>query len=455
MGRIAILGAGYVGVCTGIALSQQGHDVTLVDVVASKVAALRTGRVPFHEPGAPEALARAMADGRIRATLDARKALQGAEYVFLCVGTPRKTDGSPDLKHLRAAAQRIGRALVGRSGFLTVVVKSTVLPGTADDVVAPKLARVSGRVRGDGYEVVSNPEFLKEGSALADALQPDRIVIGAPTPDAANRIWMLYRSFTCPRVTVDCRTAEMIKYVANAFLATKVGLSNEMANLCERIGVDWYRVAEAIGHDVRIGRDFIRAGAGFGGSCLPKDLEALVRFSGKTHAPARILEETLKGNARQPLQVLRLLRAELGTLGGKRVALLGLSFKPNTDDVRETRALPIYRALRAAGAKVVCHDPLAGEAFRRLARGCVIAPTVRDALEGADAAVFQTEWAEYQAIPPSLFQGLMKTPVVIDARRTFDPDAMAGDEVRYRAIGLGTPRPPVQPPARASQRSAK
>lgn len=441
MARIAVFGAGYVGVCTGVVFSQRGHEVRLVDVVRDKVEALSRGRLPFHEPGLREALSSALAAGKITATVEAGEALRMADFAFLCVGTPRRRDGSPELTYLRSAAREIGRTLRGRSGFLTVVVKSTVLPGTCETVVLPELEKASGLRRGDGFDVAANPEFLKEGSALADAEHPDRVIVGAAAASTADRVWTLYDEFPGPKVSVDCATAEMIKHAANAFLAAKVGLSNEVANLCERIGVDWYGVAQAIGHDARIGGQFLRAGVGFGGSCFPKDVEALARFARTRRAPSGLLDAVLAGNERQPLEVLHLLRREFRSLRAKRVALLGLAFKPDTDDVRETRALPIFRALRRQGAHVVCHDPKALENFRTLVPSVKTASTVEEALRGADACVVQTEWSEYRNLAPARFVAWMRTPVVVDGRRTFDPRTMAEAGVRYRAVGLGAPKP--------------
>jgi UDPglucose 6-dehydrogenase len=457
MSEVTIIGAGYVGLCTGVVFAKHGHRVRIVDVLPQKVEAIRRGEAPFYEPGLQEALREALALGRLEATTDLADAVQRSGFVFLCVGTPQGADGASDLSYIRKAAADVGAALRAHPGFCVVVTKSTVPPGTAEDVVTPELEKASGTPEGDSYAVASNPEFLKEGSAMKDALEPDRIVVGARRPDVADHVLTLYSAFSCPKLAVDTRTAETIKYAANAFLAVKIAFSNEMANVCERIGVDWYDVATGIGHDARIGPLFLRAGCGFGGSCFPKDVAAIAHVGERVGAPSGILRAVLEHNDRQPLETVRMLREELGELAGKRVALLGLAFKPDTDDVRETRARPILRALLDEGADVVCHDPQANRTFRALVDGrAKLVDTCDEALEGADGAIVQTEWSLYRECPPETFARLMRKPVVIDGRRTFDPARMAAAGVRYRAIGLGTRSPPAAPPRRerATQRLA-
>jgi UDPglucose 6-dehydrogenase len=287
--------------------------------------------------------------------------------------------------------------------------------------------------------VAVNPEFLKEGAALADARAPDRIVVGADDASAAARVLVLYEAVTAPHVVVDATTAETIKYAANAFLAVKVGFSNEVANLCRELGVDWVDVARGVGMDARIGPQFLRAGAGFGGSCFPKDLRALKAVADGRGVPVPVLTAVLEANERQPLVVVDILTQALGALAGRRVALLGLAFKPDTDDVRDTRALAIHQALVAAGADVVVHDPMAAKNFLHLVPAANVAETWEKAIDGADAVVVQTEWDAYRRIDPAGFKGLMRRPLVVDGRRTFDPAALARAGVDYHAIGLGRP----------------
>jgi len=430
-----VIGTGYVGLCTGLVFADRGHQVTFVDVDAGKLDALRQGRAPFFEPGVDDLIVRLQ--GRFDATRDLDKAVAASEVTFLCVGTPKRPDGSIDLAYVRQAARDVGHALKHAPKGHVVVVKSTVVPGTAESVVKPEVEAASGLRAGVDVHVASNPEFLKEGSALQDAFQPDRIVVGATSEAAAKRVMDLYASFETKKIVVTPTAAEMIKYAANAFLATKIAFANEMANVCERIGVDWYDVVEGIGPDPRIGPLFLRAGVGFGGSCFPKDVAALAHYSHERGAPSRILDAVLAHNDAQALEVVRMLEAEIGPLQGKRVALLGLAFKPATDDVRETRALPIWQALRAKGAQVVCFDPQGGPNFLKLAPEATLAKSLEDALRGADAAVVQTEWPEFKALRPADIKSWMRAPVVVDGRRAFDARTLRAAGVRYRAIGLG------------------
>ena len=427
MASISVIGTGYVGLCTGVVFAELGHDVWFVDVDPSKLEAVKQGRAPFYEPGVDEALQRLK--GKVRTTTNVAEAVQATRFTFLCVGTPQGKDGAIDLGYIRKAAADVGAALRGKPDHV-LVVKSTVVPGTAEEVVRPEAEKAAGHP----VQVVSNPEFLKEGTAMADARKPDRVVVGATDANAAEAVLGLYAGLPGERIAVTPRTAEMIKYAANAFLAVKIAFSNEMANACEKLGIDWYDVVKGIGPDPRIGPLFLRAGVGFGGSCFPKDVAAIAHLSRNVGAPSGILDAVLQNNDRQALVAVDMLRDELGgSLHGKRVALLGLAFKADTDDVRETRALPLWHALAVEGAEVVCHDPKASANFLRLAPNARVAATVDEALRGADAAVVQTEWAEYRALDPKRMPR-----VVVDGRRTFEPAKMREAGVRYRAIGLGT-----------------
>lgn len=436
MARIAVAGTGYVGLCTGLVFAEHGHDVTFVDVDERKLQLVREGRAHFYEPGVDEMLAKLRSS--FHATTDLAAAVRGAQFTFLCVGTPQGTDGAIDLTFIRKASGDIGAALKTAPRGHVVVVKSTVVPGTAETVVAPEIERASGLREGDGFHIASNPEFLKEGTAMKDALEPDRIVVGARSQSAGEAVLGLYARFDAPKVIVNPKTAEMIKYAANAFLATKIAFSNEMANVCERIGVDWYDVVKGIGPDPRIGPLFLRAGVGFGGSCFPKDVAAIAHVAREAGTPSRVLDAVLQNNEEQSQAAVRMLRDELGDLKGTRVALLGLAFKPDTDDVRETRALPLWRALRAAGADVVCYDPRGAKNFQGVAPEARVAPSAEDALAGADAAVVQTEWDEFKKLDLARAKKLMRQPVIVDGRRTFSPQAVRAAGFRYRAIGLGS-----------------
>lgn len=437
MSRVTVVGCGYVGVCSALALAEQGHRVVAFDTDPGRRDALKRGRVPFFEPGVERLLRRHLRSGRFTVASSLGDAVDSTNLSLVCVGTPSRRDGSIDLRQIRAVAADLGRELRKKSSFHTVAVKSTVVPGTLEDVVVPILERASGKRRGQGFGAASNPEFLREGSAMRDALHPDRVVIGAGDARSARAVGSLYGRIPSPKVVTDPWTAEMIKYAANSFLATKVALSNELANICERVGVDWYDVAGGIAPDARIGPLFLRAGAGFGGSCFPKDVAAIAHLGRRAGARSGILEAVARNNKEQPEVAVRLLKEALGSLAGKRVALLGLAFKPETDDVRETRAFPIYRALRSEGAQVVVYDPRAVENFRRLAPDAVAGSSMEEALRDADGAIVQTEWPEFRNASLSKVRRLMKTPLIVDGRRTFEPHAMERAGFDYRAIGLG------------------
>ncbi len=435
--RICVVGGGFVGLTTALAFVHHGRRVVLVEVIPDKRVALASGQVPFHEPGLDDALPAALASGNLEIVGDLTAAVSSSCATFLCVGTPSRDDGSIDLRFVAAAARDVGRALEGRTTPHLVVVKSTVLPGTTVGLVRQAVEETSHRTSDTGVSVASNPEFLAEGTAYRDALEPERIVLGTLREEDRELLASLYEGFPGDRLAVDPTTAETIKYASNSFLAARVALSNEFANLCADVGVDWYTVADAIGRDPRIGPMFLRAGAGFGGSCFPKDVRAVTAFGRERGQPLGILEAVLANNEAQPLVPVRLLEEALGGLAGKRVALLGLAFKADTDDVRETRAQPIWRALRAAGAEVLCHDPMAGKTFGQLEPEAVIMPSIDAALQDADGCILQTEWKEYQAITPEQYKGRMNRAVVVDGRRIHDPVAMRAAGVDYRAVGLG------------------
>ncbi len=433
---IAIVGTGYVGLCTGVAFAERGLEVTLVDIDPAKVKMVESGRPPFHEPGLPEALAAAVKAGRLHATTDLAAAVHRHGTVMLCVGTPQAEDGSMDLTFIRTAARQVGQAARAAKGPRLVVVKSTVLPGTARGTVRAELEAGLGSPLAGRVLLANNPEFLREGAAMQDARKPDRVVVGADDAEARDAALELYKADACPKVVVDLATAEMVKYAANTMLAIRISASNELANLCSAAGVDWVQVAHGIGFDPRIGPLFLRAGAGYGGSCFPKDVAALRSHMKRLGVPSRILDATTAVNDGQPAQVVALVREELGDLQGKRVAVLGLAFKELTDDVRMSRAFPLVQLLREAGAEVVGHDPQGAENFRK-ADPIPVAASWSDAVRGADAVVFQVEWPEYKAIPPPELKRLLRSPVVVDGRRTLDAGKAAAAGLRYRAIGLG------------------
>ncbi|HOV67987.1 MAG TPA: UDP-glucose/GDP-mannose dehydrogenase family protein [Methanoregulaceae archaeon] len=405
--RIAIVGAGHVGAVTGACLAEMGHSVVLVDRDERVRERLVRGEAPFFEPGLG-----AMIRGnrpRLETTADLATAVGNSRMTFLCVGTPSNRGGEADLSAVRAASAAIGEGLSGTSGPRTVVVKSTVPPGTTAEVVRPAVEAGSGRSAADGLSVVMNPEFLREGSAVRDFFLPDRIVIGADDPAGAEALEALYRPFSCPRVRCTTATAEMVKYASNAFLAVRVSCANEIGILCKSLGIDAHEVLGAVGLDGRIGPRFLGAGLGFGGSCFPKDVRALVALAGSLGCGARLLSAALEVNDRQPAALLDLLEKRVG-IAGRRIGVLGLAFKPGIDDVRESRAIPVVQGLLDRGARVVAHDPMAMEQFRQVHPGIEYAASAAEVVSGTDATVIVTEWPEFEGIDYS-------GRIVVDGRR--------------------------------------
>lgn len=428
--RVVVIGAGFVGLTTGVVFAEQGHETIVVESDPTRVSSLQSGLVPFHEPGLQHALNECISNKSLTFTSDLAGAVVDAEASFICVGTPQGPNGAIDLRFIERAAANLGNALRNQKNPHVVAVKSTTIPGTAADYVAPIVREASGRP----IPVASNPEFLREGSALHDARHPDRIVIGMDD-EGASMLWDLYSGFDCPKMTFSTTTAEMVKYVANSFLAVKIAFANEMANLCDDLRIDWTSVVEGIGQDERINPHFFQAGFGFGGSCFPKDVAALSALAEARGCPSGLLKAALGNNAAQPLRAISLLETGLGNLEGKRIALLGLAFKAETDDVRETRALPIFEAIANQGALAICHDPKAAETFRSLAPQATIVDDVYAAIAGADAVIIQTNWPEYSRLDLDLIAAQMVGDLIVDGRQTLDPAACAKAGLRYRGIG--------------------
>ena len=404
--RISIIGSGYVGSVTGICLADLGHEIVLVDLDTNKVNSLNNGVPPVYESGLEALLQKNKK--RVIATTDIHQGISNTECTFICVGTPSRDDGSIDLSFIRSAATSIGESIKEKTGFHTIVVKSTVLPGTCETVVLPLVSTASGKEVGKDFTVVSNPEFLREGNAVFDFFNPDRIVIGTPDETGDKVLRDLYRSFSCPFISTNPSTAEMIKYVSNAFLATKISFANEIGNLCKKGGIDVYEVFSGVGLDKRINPAFFNAGIGFGGSCFPKDVKALVAFAHENGLQPALLSAALELNDSQPLRLLDLLERHVRIPGGK-IGVLGLAFKPDTDDIRESRAIPIIGALLKRGAKVTAYDPLAMEHFRSLFPQVIYADSPDEVLEN-DAVLIVTEWKQFESLD---YHG--KT--VIDGRR--------------------------------------
>ena len=443
--RVAVIGAGYVGLVTGACLADQGHEVTVVDLDASKVDAVNAGRAPIHEPGLPALLAR-VAGRTLRGTRDLATAVRTSEVTLLAVGTPSR-DGAIDLSAVEAASNAVGAALRGSDAYVVVVVRSTVVPGTTEGLVRAALEKSSGLVAGPGFGLGMNPEFLTEGTALEDFQRQDRIVIGTIDARSLEVLERLYSGFPdVPRIHVNPRTAEMIKYASNALLATAISFSNELANLASAVGdVDIVDVMRGVhlsryltaqdtaqaGWRAPISA-FLEAGCGYGGSCLPKDVKALVAHGKALGVEMPLLSAVDRINAGRAARLLDLVRRHVPDLRGVPVTVLGLAFKPDTDDVRETPAGPVVRALLDAGAVVTIFDPVAGGSADALfgAGRVVVAPTLKDASRGAEVIVLVTRWPEFAALP-DLVAGMDPAPVIVDGRRVLDRARFP----RYEGIG--------------------
>ena len=438
--NVTVFGTGYVGLVTGTCLAEVGNTVTCVDIDAAKVDGLRAGKVPIFEPGLEPMVLENSRAGRLLFTTDAAAALADADIIFIAVGTPPDEDGSADLRHVLTVARTIGEHLQREA---LVVTKSTVPVGTADRVQAAVAEALKARGSDIAFDVASNPEFLKEGDAVKDCMRPDRIIIGCDSARALSLLRALYAPFNRNHeriVAMDLRSAELTKYAANAMLATKISFMNEMANLAEHLGADIEKVRVGIGSDPRIGFSFIYPGAGYGGSCFPKDVQALHRTAGAHGFDARILQAVEAVNLRQKDKLHDLLRRHFGTLKGRRIALWGLAFKPNTDDMREAPARRLIEQLWADGASVAAFDPEAREEARRIygeRADLVLVDEPYAALEGADALVVVTEWKAFWSPNFRRIKSMLSAPVVIDGRNIYDPELVESAGLAYYGIGRG------------------
>ena len=415
--NVSIVGSGYVGTTVAACLADAGHSVTNVDIDEGVVQTLNDGKAPIHEPGLDDLVAEHGGD-RLRATTD-YDAIRDTDITFLALPTPSNEDGSNDLSIMKAGARSVGETLAAKDGYHLVVVKSTVIPGTADEVIAPILAEASGGVEGEDFDVASNPEFLREGSAVADFTDPDKLVFGATSERAFDLLGDVYEPVAddAPVVETGRREAEMIKYANNAFLAAKVSLINDIGNVCKEYGVNAYEVADAIGLDDRIGAKFLRSGVGWGGSCFPKDVDALRAAAREQGYEPQMLDAAVAVNDGQPKRLLGLLDDHVDT-SGERVAVLGLSFKPGTDDIRNSRAISVIEGLQERGANVVAYDPVATEEMRERFPDIEYADSAADALAGAGGAVVVTDWDEFAALDGEFDE--METPVVVDGRHIIE-----------------------------------
>jgi UDPglucose 6-dehydrogenase len=438
--RITIFGSGYVGLVTGACLADAGNQVLMVDVDERKTSMLQRGEVPIHEPGLDLLIKRSADAGRLHFTTNAREGVDHGQFQLIAVGTPPDEDGSADLRYVLAVARTIGEYM---NDYKVVVTKSTVPVGTADKVRAAVRETLDKRHAHTEFDMVSNPEFLKEGAAIADFMKPDRVVVGSDSERATELMRSLYEPFTRNRdrmIVMDLKSAELTKYAANAMLATKISFMNELANLAERFGADIESVRIGLGSDPRIGYAFIYPGVGYGGSCFPKDVQALQRSAQDVGYDASILAAVESVNNRQKQVLFNKIKVHFGDLRGKTIGLWGLAFKPNTDDMREASSRVLMEALWSAGAKVRAYDPIANPECLRIygsRADLTLCQTAPEALQGADALAIVTEWQEFRSPDFEYIKSTLRTPVIFDGRNLYDPEQMARAGFSYYAIGRG------------------
>lgn len=439
MSRISIVGTGYVGLSTAVCFALRGHQVVASTLSEDKVRMINSKKAPFHEPGMGDALNISIDSGNLRAENSRGQAVRQTDVTFLAVGTPEQADGTIDLRYVISASKDIGEALREKDTYHLVVVKSTVTPGTTRGVVKVTLERTSELTAGDDFGLCMNPEFLRQGSAIEDTLRPDRVVIGEFDGRSGRRLEDLLSDFykrSVPILKMGLESAEMVKYASNAFLATKISYANEIANICEHVpGLDVLNVMAGVGLDNRINPKFLDAGAGFGGSCLPKDARALCRFAEASGYHAPLLRAALAVNDAQARHVAQRVLSSIGKPKGKKVAVLGLAFKPNTDDLRHAPSLTIARILIDAGVLVTAFDPVVRKVTVQGLKALEYARSISDCLAGAHCAAVITEWEQFKTLTPDDFIRHMATPVVIDGRRIFDPQQFR-KKLTFMAVGL-------------------
>jgi UDPglucose 6-dehydrogenase len=430
--RIAVIGTGYVGLVSGACFAEFGVDVTCVDVDVAKIDKLNNGIIPIYEPGLDQIVEKNMRDGRLHFTTDIKAAVETAQVVFLAVGTPPKEDGSPDMSYYHQAAKDVAEAM---NGYKVLVTKSTVPIGTGKWL--REFVTANQKTKTD-FGVASNPEFLREGAAIDDFMRPDRVVIGSNEEKAIEVMKELYRPLyliETPIVITSLEAAELIKYAANAFLATKITFINEVANLCDAIGCDVHDVARGMGMDNRIGRKFLHPGPGYGGSCFPKDTRALTTVADQFGVETRIVDAVIEANERQRDAMIPKIEKLVGDLSGKQIGVLGLSFKPETDDMRESPAIEIIHSMIAKGAKVRAFDPVAMEEAKHFINGLDYADDEYDAIRDADALVIVTEWNQFRALDMEKVKGLLKAPKIADLRNIYEPGDMRALGFEYIGVG--------------------
>ena len=438
--NICVIGTGYVGLVTGVVFADMGNDVVCVDKLAAKIDGLNKGIMPIYEPGLEEMVARNVGDGRLEFTTDLDSAVQKAEIVFIAVGTPPREDGSTNLSYVEDAAKGVARAL---NRYKVIVNKSTVPVGTGDFV---REVIETNKRRAVDFDVVSNPEFLREGSAITDTLVPDRIVIGAPSKIVAMRLLELYAPLERPMIVTDVASAEMIKYASNAFLATKISFANAIANICEEAGADVTQVVKGMGLDARIGQAFLNAGLGYGGSCFPKDTRSLLHTAQSYGCEFPLLAATIETNEQQPKRFIQKIHDALGgdDLTGKTVGILGLAFKANTDDMREAKSLDVIADLLKSGATVKAYDPIAMENTKPEFPQITYGANAYEVAAGADALIVVTEWNEFKNLNFERISGLMNRALILDGRNLYDPERLRRLGFEYHSIGRASAKPSLK-----------
>lgn len=430
--RICMVGTGYVGLVTGTCFAEFGNDVICVDIDSTKIEKLNRGEIPIYEPGLDDMVAKNVREGRLTFTTDMKYAVENSLVIFVAVGTPQAEDGSADLRYVEAVGKDIAKYM---NGYKVVVNKSTVPVGAGKWIKDIIQKNLKAQIH---FSVVSNPEFLREGSAIEDFMRPNRVVIGAEDSEAMAIMKDLYSPLyliETPIVMTDLASAELTKYAANAFLAVKISYINEVANLCERVGADVHDVARGMGLDNRIGSKFLHAGPGYGGSCFPKDTRALISIGAKYDYNFRIVDAAVKINDMQRDVMVQKIKNAVGKLQDKTIAVLGLAFKPNTDDMREAPAVDIINALLAEGAKVRAYDPVAMHEAAKVLKNITFCEETYETLEGADALIFMTEWNQFRSLDLDKIRNLLRTPIVLDLRNIYDPQRMREKGFQYFSVG--------------------
>jgi len=430
--RICMIGTGYVGLVTGTCFAEFGNEVMCVDIIKEKIDKLNRGELPIYEPGLDVKVALNVKEGRLKFTTDLKTAVEDALVIFIAVGTPQAEDGSADMRYVEAVTKDIARYM---NEYKVIVNKSTVPVGAGKWI--KKLIQ-ENQPRPIPFSVASNPEFLREGSAIEDFMRPNRVIIGTEDPEAAAIMRDLYKPLyliEAPIVMTNLASAELTKYAANAFLATKISFINEVATICERVGADVHDVAKGMGLDQRIGAKFLHPGPGYGGSCFPKDTRALLNIAKKSDYKFKIVEAAVEVNDDQRVRMLEKIKATVGNLQGKTIAVLGLAFKPNTDDMREAPAIDIIMGMQKEGARIKAYDPIAMHEAQKFMKNVEFADDTYSAISGADALVFVTEWNQFRSLDLEKIKRLMKTPIMIDLRNIYDPPKMRENGFTYVAVG--------------------